>query len=198
MTFDNYIHLRSVINRVRHISDALGWHDRARTKGEWMANILAEIGEATEQARLRRPPIYQEVDSDDGFAYALPGPGWNPRIKPEGEAIELADACIWIFDWIAEQPEFSLEHLVSIANSLFDPDMISPALSAAEIHVSLYRQICRVPRAYTRYMTRGHLLCAVWLIEAYFDFKSWDLIEAINIKCDYNETRTYRHGNKAF
>jgi NTP pyrophosphatase (non-canonical NTP hydrolase) len=30
----------------------------------------------------------------------------------------------------------------------------------------------------------------------YFESKGWDLESAIKIKCEYNETRPYRHGGK--
>lgn len=31
----------------------------------------------------------------------------------------------------------------------------------------------------------------------YFEHKGWDLESAIKMKCDYNDTRSYKHGGKA-
>jgi NTP pyrophosphatase (non-canonical NTP hydrolase) len=57
-----------------------GWYDTTRTKLEIHALIHSEIAEATEAVRNNKPAFYFEGQ------------------KPEGEAVELADAIIRILD----------------------------------------------------------------------------------------------------
>lgn len=95
-----------------------GWHDIARSPLEAHALIHSEIGEATEAARDDRPAIYQNaifIDGEvppythevfvppDGLQTPIGGLAWNVESKPEGEAIELADAVIRIADYFGER-----------------------------------------------------------------------------------------------
>ena len=80
-----------------------GWHEQPRSVGEEIALIHSELSEALEEARDSRPltEVYRKGDSP----------------KPEGFAIELADAIIRIFD-MAGKDALDLE--CAIAENMAD------------------------------------------------------------------------------
>lgn len=64
------------------IAGKKGWHDIERSALEFHALIHSEISEATESVRNREPPLF-----------------FDHLGKPDGEAVELADAIIRIADY---------------------------------------------------------------------------------------------------
>jgi NTP pyrophosphatase (non-canonical NTP hydrolase) len=73
-----------------------GWHENERSPLEIHALIHSEISEATEQVREGASAFYE-----------------NPtdRRKPEGEAVELADAVIRIADYFGKK-RWDLEKVI--------------------------------------------------------------------------------------
>jgi hypothetical protein len=77
-----------------------GWHESERSPLEFHMLIVSEIAEATEAARKNIPAVPSEVKvyfenkrGADGVYEQ------NLVAKPEGEAVELADAVIRIADY---------------------------------------------------------------------------------------------------
>ena len=88
-----------------------GWWEQSRSALEIHMLIVSEIAEATEEVRNQTPPIYQP--HEDAFDEAVePGSQyWCPVSKPEGEAVELADAIIRILDY-AEMKNWDMEKII--------------------------------------------------------------------------------------
>lgn len=112
-------------------------HSTAVEKGWWdsgdrdplsvMMLMVSELAEAAEEVRQRRPDLYQ---IQEGQVVTPDNPSWKGGLKPEGEAVEVADCLIRILDYAGR--------------------------------------------------------------------KGWDMEKILELKTDYNKTRPYRHGNKAY
>lgn len=90
-----------------------GWHDEPRDPAVVHMLIVSEIAEATEEARgtFLEYPIYQR--NPYGYPIKIGEPDFIEIRKPEGEAIELADAVIRIADYFGERG-WDLEQAIKI------------------------------------------------------------------------------------
>lgn len=85
VTYERIKTIKDIQDELWETNVAKGWHKLKRTPLEMHALITTEIAEATEAVRLGIPAI---TISDYG--------------KPEGEAVELADAMIRILNYFTE------------------------------------------------------------------------------------------------
>lgn len=64
--------------------------------------IVTEVAEASEAVRDKRPPIFQIYDMGPLHGKVMWTPAnkeWSETLKPDGEAIELADVVIRVMDY---------------------------------------------------------------------------------------------------
>lgn len=76
------MHLNEFVVKAHGMAKEKGWWNPAKSAPEVHMLIVTEIAEATEEVRKGSPAVYGD-----------------PGTKPEGEAIELADAMIRIADY---------------------------------------------------------------------------------------------------
>lgn len=80
-TEEKDMNINETVGTCHEIAKSKGWWDSERNTGELHMLMVTEIAEATEEYRSNRPAIYLAGD------------------EPCGEAIELADVVIRIFDY---------------------------------------------------------------------------------------------------
>lgn len=92
--------LKELQKRVHQTALAKGWYSPAKSTTESLMLSVCELAEAVEEIRDHKPHIYQELKIGSGHVALIPvtSPAWNEDAKPEGLAIEIADAVIRLAD----------------------------------------------------------------------------------------------------
>ena len=110
--------INTVVKAVHDLAVEKGWYDSTRHPLEFHMLMVSEIAEASEEVRSASPAIYQNYDSyQQGIIKVeLNNEFWDERKKPEGEAIELADAVIRIMDYFAHRG-WDLESAIRIKHN---------------------------------------------------------------------------------
>ena len=170
---------------------AHGWWETKRSTGEVIALIHSELSEALEEARDNRPMMY--VLGPNGEEICTPC-YFNGR-KPEGIAVELADAVIRVLDF-AEYNNLPLKDIgmdIDDNTKKYFLDFGHVIAVLHEIVVMLHHTIKDQSTEDAICMT----LTFVAVIELYLREQGVDLWQVIELKHNYNKGRPYKHG-KAF
>jgi hypothetical protein len=101
------------VKRAFLLAKEKGWHDEGKTKTPVECHMLmvTEIAEATESFRKSEPPVFA-VDND-GYHCTNMATIVEKNWKPEGEAVELADVVIRIFDYFGSK-DWDLEAVIAM------------------------------------------------------------------------------------
>lgn len=176
-------------NAVKH-----GWWETKRSTGEVIALIHSELSEALEEARDNRPMMY--VLGPNGEEICTPC-YFNGR-KPEGVAVELADAVIRVLDF-AEYNNLLLKDIgtaqmeIDAAEKTYFENFGNVIAVLHEIVVMLHHAIKDQSIMDAIELT----LTFETVIELYLRERGVDIWQVIELKHNYNKGRPYKHG-KAF
>ena len=190
---------------------AHGWWEEDRTISEICALIHSELSEALEEARAARPMMYVMDEYNGEY---IQNPRYYGSRKPEGIAVELADAVIRMLDWMAycgkegflDYVEEQGERIAAgYARSETEPEELPEFVAylhdmVSVIHVRLMdidkvRWSRRKKKRQTEAMAAAGSV--VFLVNGWLRMKGVQLKEVMEIKHRYNKTRPYKHG-KAF
>ena len=190
---------------------AHGWWEEDRTIGEICALIHSELSEALEEARAARPMMYVMDEYNGEY---IQNPKYFGAKKPEGIAVELADAVIRVLDWMAYcGQEYRLDIVeeqgeriaAEYARSETEPEELPEFVAylhdmVSVIHVRLMdinkvRWSRRKKKRQTEAMAAAGSV--VFLVNGWLRMQGIQLKEVMEIKHRYNKTRPYKHG-KAF
>ena len=190
---------------------AHGWWEEDRTIGEICALIHSELSEALEGARAARPMMYVMDEYNGEY---IQNPKYFGAKKPEGIAVELADAVIRILDWMAycgkegllDYVEEEKERIAAgYARSETEPEELPEFVAylhdmVSVIHMRLMdinkvRWSRRKKKRQTEAMAAAGSV--VFLVNGWLRMQGIQLKEVMEIKHRYNKTRPYKHG-KAF
>lgn len=171
-------------NAVKH-----GWWETERSTGEVIALIHSELSEALEEARDSRPMMY--VLGPNGEEICTPC-YFNGR-KPEGIAVELADAVIRVLDmaaYIHAPLERYAETRGELKNFVDAGDFGSQIAWLHGLVVDLH--IGLLEKNAEKILTV--MLAFIDEVDLYLQAQSLDLWQVIELKHNYNKGRPYKHG----
>ena len=161
--------------RAHDTAVAKGFWETERNMGEMLALISSEISEALEAHRDARPMWVE------------------PSGKPEGQAVELADAIIRCLDILFHLHGPEIDALVDIwTGGVVVP---GPDVNFGERLMMVHERVARAfnnrinQRVVVMFLTHVVILC-----EAYIEDCGADPETTIRLKMDYNDTRPYKHG----
>ncbi len=106
---------------VHELAKEKGWYNPPKSDLEVMALIHSEISEAVEELRSKeeKPYLYQLQDMEgreEKFPVLPDHRLWDPALKPEGLASELADAVLRILDY-CEWKGINLEEAIKLKHA---------------------------------------------------------------------------------
>lgn len=178
---------KELIKEIHRNAVAHGWWDKERQLPEIVALIHSELSEALEEYRRGQPLFWSHEKKVKTFRADKKEYATFVLCKPEGIAVELADAIIRILDYCGKE-EFDITDLLnarSAANNTYDlPQLV------AECHYT-------ISQAFKSCKDRGFYLAECISIIAYWCRENGvDLDDVIRMKHEYNKHRPYRHGGK--
>ncbi len=203
--------MREWAKEIHENAVAHGWWEEDRTISEICALIHSELSEALEEARAARPMMYVMDEYNGEY---IQNPKYFGAKKPEGIAVELADAVIRMLDWMAhcgeegrlDTVEEQGERLAAgYARSETEPEELPEFIACLHDVVSMIHQqlmdIDRVRWSRRKKKRQTEAMAAagsvVFLVNGWLRMKGVQLKEVMEIKHRYNKTRPYKHG-KAF
>lgn len=175
---------QSYIDEIHGDAKTKGWWEKPSPVSDLLMLVISELSEAVEEVRNHKPPIYWNHPGD---GHILDTPTHDGKVlKPEGTAVELADA--WIrcadilgyrgaardsFELVEKWWNFSKE--TPLGNFL---ELSRGVISASEADLN------------------QRLFSEMVAIEELSKLYEYDLKAAIDYKIEYNKTRSYKHGGK--
>lgn len=184
---------RAYNNAVKH-----GWHEEKKPTAHWIMMISTEVTEAVQADRNGR---YMDGLDKSGLDCVIANDNHGGLVeKFYGEHIEgtveseLADICIRLFDFmglmktkVREKYEYSEEE-VEIC------DIRDFTINAFFLSRNILSFIlCNNPSSLEIYFERIIISTFAWA-----ESLGIDLVQHINLKMRYNETREYHHGGKKY
>lgn len=174
---------------------AHGWWETERSFGEICALIHSELSEALEEYRSKNPNIY--IIGEHGITPITPEE-WNGE-KPEGIAVELADAVIRILDYMGKDGiEYCTDAgdiFAAIPSTIINADF-GDFIARCHSYISdAYIGSFIKDKAGKQFSISALSVC-IRRIGAWCETEGLDLAEVIAIKHEYNKMRPYRHGGK--
>ena len=203
--------MREWAKEIHENAVAHGWWEEDRTISEICALIHSELSEALEEARAARPMMYVMDEYNGEY---IQNPKYFGAKKPEGIAVELADAVIRMLDWMAhcgeegrlDTVEEQGERIAAgYARSETEPEELPEFVAylhdiVSMIHLRLM-DIDRVRGRGQKKKRQTEAMAAagsvVFLVNGWMRMQGIQLKEVMEIKHRYNKTRPYKHG-KAF
>lgn len=165
-----------------------GWHDATYSKGHWLCLVISELMEAVEADRnnnygllIKFKNIIKRLDCEIGSAVWISQ--FENHIKDTVQD-EMADACIRLFDiaglYQVDLDEYDYE---SADTNFYDNCTMTESMFLITDNITSCFMPSKVP-------------CILNEIFAFCKSRSFDIIQFIELKMAYNETRLYKHNKQ--
>lgn len=190
---NEWIH-KAYDNAVKH-----GWHKEEKPNGHWLMMVCTEIAEAVQ---ADRKGAYMDELDKEGLKTVLAndhGGGlfekfYSENIENKVES-ELADICIRLFDFMGVRA-------VSVKDdiTIFDTEIAFLKQHLfTEDAMFVNRNVISCDVAITNKGALIVICCsAIVSVFEWAEALNIDLVQHINLKMRYNESREYLHGNKSY
>jgi|ERR1700677_1956845 len=108
------MNLNEVAKRCHDDAKKLGWYDEGKVKSdvESLMMTVTELAEAVEELRTNKPMVYYNLRNITGSTITTDPKHPDANPKPEGFAVELADAVIRLLD-LAQYKGIDLEKVIA-------------------------------------------------------------------------------------
>lgn len=176
---------------------AHGWWEGEQDDEEKIALIHDEWSEALEEYRAGRPLVWHKCPYNGGVCenqdvhsgyHNCTGCGPEKR-KPEGIAVELADGCIRILDYL-EHSGFPIPPMELVERTM---EMMTLPPKKLPYHIAKLHKYTALSG---EKLDDGHLIDALCMAMRWIVDQKMDPLAIMKEKHEYNKTRPYKHGGK--
>lgn len=183
-------------NAVKH-----GWHEEEKSNAHWLMMVCTEVAEAVQAGRkgnymddLDKEGLKTVLAKDHGGLF---NKYYSDTIEGKVES-ELADICIRVFDLMGVCGVEAKDGF-----STFDYEVkYAKQHSFTENAIMVTRTIvlCNLNSSIS---VKAEMFCVLYksILSSVFEWAEAlgiDLVQHINLKMRYNESREYHHGNKLY
>ncbi len=181
---------RAYANAKRH-----GWHEEEKSDKHWLMMIGTEIAEAVQADRKGR--WFDEL-TKSGLEYVLASDHHRGLVEKfyedniEGTVeSELTDICIRIFDFLGVKGEHINGDIITSQYNIINFRCSSFTENAFKISNIIFKDVDDNLRVTFLSSTLRYMF-------QWAESLGIDLVQHINLKMRYNETREYHHGGKKY
>lgn len=182
---------RAYRNAVKH-----GWHEERKEDSHWLMMIVTEVAEAVQADRKNR--WMDDLDKSglecvlaNDYHGGLVEDFYEKNIEGKVES-ELADICIRMFDFMGVNQFTVKEDIHNQSSAYTDLSFTGVAFCVTE------RILDIINNMYDRETFLSSILYALNSVFEWSEALNIDLIQQINLKMRYNESREYHHGGKKY
>lgn len=183
---------RAYRNAVKH-----GWHEERKEDSHWLMMVITEVSEAVQADRNGR---WMDDLDKSGLECALANDHHGGLVENfykrniEGTVeSELADICIRMFDFMGE---YKIELTDGIDTALQNIKFNETTFTRVAFVITDYI-ICVAGQPDKR-ATIDRCEEVLTRVFAWAEYLCIDLVQQINLKMRYNESREYHHGGKKY
>lgn len=180
--------LNMLRDKAYECAKAHGWHDAECTKSHWLCLVISELMEAVEADRNNRYALITKFNNEvKKNNYVVGSILWvnkfNQYIKDTVQD-EMADACIRLMD---------LAGLYKVDLGKYDYEKCDTNFYD---NCTMTESMFLITDNITTCFTPSDIPCMLNEIFAFCKSRSFDIIQFIELKMAYNETRPYKHNKQ--
>lgn len=193
------MNLQILAKEIHENNIAKGWWENPRHQEESLMLCITELAEATEEIRNAAPEVYvmdqfKEIHNvlfSDGKWHTTGGLDVAAyKLKPEGNCIEIVDNAIRLLD-LAEWNKWDLSEGITTSHDRVEQ---YKSFSPVRFHYSLVKNIVCID--HPEYRPNEVVRIVLSMSYDFIKSRGYDMFQLIEMKLNYNKSRSFKHGNK--